>query len=178
MLAPAYCAIYLLGRLIPREFPLVHIYVCPLEMSALPVHTLTSARQKQSISTCWSGLAWLYCLKNHQSVDTWEPAEGVQVHEANIARGQNQRERPRSQWMRLLCGWKRRLGLIRRWTEELSLKIFCEALSSVVVKTLCYKPEGHGFETRWDEWIFFNLRNPSGRTIPWGLLSLWQNWVT
>jgi hypothetical protein len=25
---------------------------------------------------------------------------------------------------------------------------------AVVVKALCYKPEGHGFETRWVEWIF------------------------
>jgi hypothetical protein len=25
---------------------------------------------------------------------------------------------------------------------------------SVVVKALCYKPEGRGFETRWGEWIF------------------------
>jgi hypothetical protein len=27
------------------------------------------------------------------------------------------------------------------------------AWSSVVVKVLCYKPEGRGFETRWGEWI-------------------------
>jgi hypothetical protein len=41
------------------------------------------------------------------------------------------------------------------------------------VKTLCYKLEGRGFETRWGEWIFFfNLPNPFGRTRPWGLLSL------
>jgi hypothetical protein len=24
---------------------------------------------------------------------------------------------------------------------------------------------------QWGEYIFFNLRNPSGRTRPWGLLS-------
>jgi hypothetical protein len=46
------------------------------------------------------------------------------------------------------------------------------ACGTVVVKTLCYKPEGRGFETRWGEWIFFNLLNPSGRIRPWGLLSL------
>jgi hypothetical protein len=28
------------------------------------------------------------------------------------------------------------------------------ASGSVVVETLCYKPEGRGFETRWGEWIF------------------------
>jgi hypothetical protein len=27
------------------------------------------------------------------------------------------------------------------------------ARGSVVVKALCYKPEGRGFETRWDEWF-------------------------
>jgi hypothetical protein len=41
---------------------------------------------------------------------------------------------------------------------------------SVVVKALCYKPEGRGFDTRRGE--FLNLPNPYGRTRPWGLLSL------
>jgi hypothetical protein len=41
---------------------------------------------------------------------------------------------------------------------------------SVVVEALCYKPEGRGFDTRRGE--FLNLPNPSGRTGPWGLLSL------
>jgi hypothetical protein len=41
---------------------------------------------------------------------------------------------------------------------------------AVVVKALCYKPEGRGFDTRSDE--FLNLPNPSGRPRPWGLLSL------
>jgi hypothetical protein len=27
------------------------------------------------------------------------------------------------------------------------------ARGSVVVKVLCYKPEGRGFETRWGEWF-------------------------
>jgi hypothetical protein len=44
------------------------------------------------------------------------------------------------------------------------------ACSSVVVKALCYKPEGRGFETWWGE--FLNLPNLSRRTRPWGLLSL------
>jgi hypothetical protein len=29
-----------------------------------------------------------------------------------------------------------------------------EARGSVVLKALCYRPEGHGFETRWGEWTF------------------------
>jgi hypothetical protein len=44
------------------------------------------------------------------------------------------------------------------------------ARGSVVVKALCYKPEGHGFDTRLGE--FLNLPNPSGHSTPWGLLSL------
>jgi hypothetical protein len=44
------------------------------------------------------------------------------------------------------------------------------ARGSVVVKALCYKLEGRGFDTLWGE--FLNLPNPSGRARPWGLLSL------
>jgi hypothetical protein len=36
---------------------------------------------------------------------------------------------------------------------------------SIVVKALCYKPEGRGFDSRWGE--FLNLLNPSGRIRPW-----------
>jgi hypothetical protein len=35
-----------------------------------------------------------------------------------------------------------------------------------VVKALCYKPEGRGFDTRCSEVL--NLPNPSGRIRPWG----------
>jgi hypothetical protein len=42
----------------------------------------------------------------------------------------------------------------------------------VVVKALCYKPQSRGFETRRGEYISFNLPNRSGRTGPWGSLSL------
>jgi hypothetical protein len=44
-----------------------------------------------------------------------------------------------------------------------------------VVKALGYKSEGCGFETRWAE--ILNLPNPSSRTGPSGLLSLWQKWI-
>jgi hypothetical protein len=44
-----------------------------------------------------------------------------------------------------------------------------EVRGSVVVRH-CYKAEG--FETRWGEWIFFNLYHSSGRSKPWGILSL------
>jgi hypothetical protein len=44
------------------------------------------------------------------------------------------------------------------------------ARGSVVVKALCYKPEGRGFDSRLGE--FLNLPFSSGRTKPWGLLSL------
>jgi hypothetical protein len=46
------------------------------------------------------------------------------------------------------------------------------ARGSVVVKALCYKPEGRGFDTRGGDFFFFNLPNPSCRTRPWSLLSL------
>jgi hypothetical protein len=35
----------------------------------------------------------------------------------------------------------------------LSVCIIWGARGSVVVKALCYKPEGRGFETRWSEWF-------------------------
>jgi hypothetical protein len=38
--------------------------------------------------------------------------------------------------------------------------------SSVVVKALCYKPKGRGFDTRGGD-FFLNLPNPSGRARPW-----------
>jgi hypothetical protein len=40
------------------------------------------------------------------------------------------------------------------------------ARSSVVGKAVCYKPEGHGFDFRWGE--FLKLPTPSSRTRPWG----------
>jgi hypothetical protein len=45
-----------------------------------------------------------------------------------------------------------------------------EARDGVVVKALCYKPEGRGFDTRSSD-FFLNLPNPSGRTRPWGFIS-------
>jgi hypothetical protein len=45
-----------------------------------------------------------------------------------------------------------------------------ERTSKAPMHKLGYKPEDRGFETRWSE--ILNLRNPSGRTRPWGLLSL------
>jgi hypothetical protein len=35
--------------------------------------------------------------------------------------------------------------------------------------TICYKPEGRGFESRWGHRIVFNLPNPSSRTMALGL---------
>jgi hypothetical protein len=51
-----------------------------------------------------------------------------------------------------------------------SFPISVGARGIVVVKALCYKPEGHEFEP--DEEIFLNLPNPSGFTRPWGLFAL------
>jgi hypothetical protein len=44
----------------------------------------------------------------------------------------------------------------------------CGTRGSVVIKALCYKPEGRGFDTRWGD--FLNV--PNLRTRPWGLLGL------
>jgi hypothetical protein len=43
------------------------------------------------------------------------------------------------------------------------------ACGSVVVQAR-YEPEGRGFDTRRGK--FLNLPHPSGRSTPWGLLSL------
>jgi hypothetical protein len=62
------------------------------------------------------------------------------------------------------------------WTKKglycLYLFIYIFTYLLVVVKALCYKPEGRGFKYSWGHWIFFNWPNPSSRTRPWGLLSL------
>jgi hypothetical protein len=58
----------------------------------------------------------------------------------------------------------------RASTKHLQRILFwAKAHSSIMVEALCYEPEGRGFETRWGEWIYFNLSNPSGRTRPCGL---------
>jgi hypothetical protein len=49
-----------------------------------------------------------------------------------------------------------------------------ETCNSVVVKALCYKLEGPGFETQLKRIIFLNLPNSSGRTRHYGLLNLWR----
>jgi hypothetical protein len=57
---------------------------------------------------------------------------------------------------------------VTTWFNILGDLIFLQALTfcgSIVVKALCY-------ETRWGEYIFFSLPNPSACTRPWGSLSL------
>jgi hypothetical protein len=50
------------------------------------------------------------------------------------------------------------------------INVALRARDSVVVKALCYKPEGRGLDSRWGD--FLNLPNPSARIRPWGLLGL------
>jgi hypothetical protein len=38
-----------------------------------------------------------------------------------------------------------------------------------LVEALCYKPEGHRFESQWGGFFFSNLSNPSSRTMALGL---------
>jgi hypothetical protein len=46
--------------------------------------------------------------------------------------------------------------LAKLYIQSLNFLMLCKGMKgargSVVVKTLCYKPEGHGFETQWGEW--------------------------
>jgi hypothetical protein len=42
---------------------------------------------------------------------------------------------------------------------QITLNIFMS--TGIVLKALCYKPEGRGFNSRWGHWIFFNWPNPS-----------------
>jgi hypothetical protein len=53
-----------------------------------------------------------------------------------------------------------------------SIMSYVGTRGSVVVKALCYKPEGCGFENHEVDDFFFNLSNPSGRTRAWSLLNL------
>jgi hypothetical protein len=56
------------------------------------------------------------------------------------------------------------------WLFLFVFTLILGACGSIVVKALCYKPEGREFDSRLGE--FLNLPNPSGRTRSWGLLSL------
>jgi hypothetical protein len=60
---------------------------------------------------------------------------------------------------------------VQQYIQNIYFCIFISTTrGSVVVKALCYKPEGHGFNTRCH--FLKKLPNPSGCTRPWGLLSL------
>jgi hypothetical protein len=69
-------------------------------------------------------------------------------------------------------GWLRQkwrgLDTIQGNILHLFIKVYTVsgARGRIVVKALCYKPEGRGFETRGGE--FVNLPNLSGRIRPWG----------
>jgi hypothetical protein len=65
-------------------------------------------------------------------------------------------------------GWLKPLEAMKVIMEKPHLLSQKGAHGSIVVKALCCKQEGHGFEIK----IFINLLNPSGCTRPWGLLSL------
>jgi hypothetical protein len=71
----------------------------------------------------------------------------------------------------ITCSERRLIGCAGSfWVHFSNILTIFVAHGSVVVKALCYKPDGRGFDTRWGD--FLNLPNPSGRTRPWGLLSL------
>jgi hypothetical protein len=45
------------------------------------------------------------------------------------------------------CGWKQKFKL-RKWTENRNSNGTSNVGARIVVKALCYKPEGSGFDTR------------------------------
>ena len=63
----------------------------------------------------------------------------------------------------------RRIGVKNNWGWECS-GIYTGKGYTVaqLVKALCYKPEGYGFDSQWCTGIF-HLHNPSGRTMAKGL---------
>jgi hypothetical protein len=61
--------------------------------------------------------------------------------------------------------------LCRRYKLD-RIPLFLGSLGSVVIEALCYKPEGRRFDTQIGK--FLNLSNPSIRSRPWGLLSIYQ----
>jgi hypothetical protein len=68
------------------------------------------------------------------------------------------------------CHFVMSLKINRQKETFMSKSLLNGARGSLVVRALGYKPESRGFENRWGE--ILNLRNPSGSTRPWGLLSL------
>jgi hypothetical protein len=60
------------------------------------------------------------------------------------------------------------LNIINNRNYTSDCKVYASVIRcGVVVKALCHKPEGRGFETRRGE-IFLNLLEPSGSFRPWG----------
>jgi hypothetical protein len=85
-------------------------------------------------------------------------------------------------WWRRWWWWRYWSKYVVLWDVEkflwgITFKLFHGATSwtqggwIMTFSNTCYKPEGRGFDIRWGE--FLNVPNPSGRTRPWGLLSLW-----
>jgi hypothetical protein len=80
------------------------------------------------------------------------------------------RSREHVDWLHLSQALARKFYLVRRAVSSTFRTVQQAREARVVVKAICYKPEGRGFDTRLGE--FVNLPNPSSRTRPWGLRSL------
>jgi hypothetical protein len=77
---------------------------------------------------------------------------------------------------------RQRADLTAKIEEEVECfkcQMFCSVSRWFALVAVCGSVVGWGtmlqcrrFEASWGVWIFLNLPNPSGRTRPWGLLSL------
>jgi hypothetical protein len=52
--------------------------------------------------------------------------------------------------------------------QQLALNCLQSHAVTYLVQAQCYKPEVRGFDSRWGRLIFFNLSNPSSRTLALG----------
>jgi hypothetical protein len=127
--------------------PYNKLYQCPTVLLTNPKPTYnhsTTWQYKEPNTVKWSKLgAW-------EGSDPFPECRGLPLKAVS------------STWNRPAIRWLDSVEIWRQWELEI--------VGSVVVKVLCYKLEGHRFDTQWGD--FLNSPNPSVRSRPWGLLSL------
>jgi hypothetical protein len=106
--------------------------------------------QSEQVVSVWISWKWLWIFPS--SDEGWETPtllyplkKGNQVNEVILSNGTQQSQCPEGG---NTSSFQNVLSVISRILGE------GQKHSSIVVKGLCYKPEGCGFETRWDKYIF------------------------